>query len=92
MYMVRKQLYIDEAQERQLKARSEELGVSEAEIVRRLLDRGLFDGTSVRTPRSAAEEHVEAFLSQAGEISKSARLVPYGRGDLYTDRGTPRRR
>jgi len=62
------------------------------EIVRRLLDRGLFDGTSTSTPRTAAEEHVEAFLKQASEISKSARLVPYRRGDLYTDRGTPRRR
>jgi hypothetical protein len=92
MYMVRKQLYIDEAQERQLKARSEELGISEAEIVRRLLDRGLFDGTSASTPRSAAEAHVEAFLSQADEISKSARLVPHQRRDLYPDRGTPRRR
>jgi hypothetical protein len=90
--MVRKQLYIDEAQERQLKARSEELGVSEAEIVRRLLDRGLFDGTSASAPRNAVQEHVEAFLSEAEEISKSARLVPYKRSDLYPDRGAPRRR
>jgi hypothetical protein len=92
MYMVRKQLYIDEAQERQLKARSEELGVSEAEIVRRLLDRGLFDGTSTSTPRTAVEQHIEAFLSDSEEISKSARLAPYERDDLYPERGAPRRR
>jgi negative regulator of replication initiation len=92
MFMVRKQLYIDDEQERQLKARSQEMGISESEIVRRLLDRGLSDGTSASTPRRAAEEHIEAFLSEAAQISKSVRLVPHERDDLYPDRGVPRRR
>ena len=39
--MVRKQLYLDEAQEMALKQRAKELGVSEAEIVRRALDEAL---------------------------------------------------
>jgi hypothetical protein len=91
MYMVRKQLYIDDEQERQLKARAEELGVSEAEIVRRLLDRGLFENAA-RNPRSRAEEHIEAFLAQAKEIAKVTRLTPYKRSDLYDPpRGVPRR-
>jgi len=42
--MVRKQLYISEEHERALKARARELGVSEAELVRRMLDGLLLDG------------------------------------------------
>lgn len=42
--MVRKQLYISDEHERALKARARELGVSEAELVRRLLDGLLFGG------------------------------------------------
>jgi hypothetical protein len=36
--VVRKQLYISDEHERALKARARELGVSEAELVRRMLD------------------------------------------------------
>jgi hypothetical protein len=91
MYMVRKQLYIDDAQERQLKARSEELGISEAEIVRRLLDRGLFEATT-GAPRTSAERHIDAFIARARDIAQSTHLVPYQREDLYDDRGAARRR
>jgi plasmid stability protein len=91
MYMVRKQLYIDDEQERQLKARAEELGVSEAEIVRRLLDRGLFE-EAVRSPRSAAEEHIKAFLARSAKTARGRKLIPYKREDLYDDRGLPRPR
>jgi len=44
VYVVRKQLYISEEHERALKARARELGVSEAELVRRMLDGLLLDG------------------------------------------------
>jgi hypothetical protein len=40
----RKQLYIGEEHERTLKARARELGVSEAEVVRRMLDGLRFSG------------------------------------------------
>ncbi len=43
VYMVRKQLYISDEHERALKARARELGVSEAELVRRMLDGLLLD-------------------------------------------------
>jgi hypothetical protein len=36
--VIRKQLYISEEHERALKARARELGISEAELVRRMLD------------------------------------------------------
>jgi hypothetical protein len=37
--MIRKQLYITDVHERALKMKAREMGVSEAELVRRLLDR-----------------------------------------------------
>ena len=49
--MVRKQLYISDEQERALKAKARELGVSEAELVRRMLDGLLLSGGAVgRSP------------------------------------------
>jgi hypothetical protein len=42
--MVRKQFYISDEHERALKARARELGISEAELVRRMLDGLLLDG------------------------------------------------
>ena len=45
MYMmIRKQLYISDEHERAPKARSTELGITEAELVRRMLDGLLLDG------------------------------------------------
>ena len=44
VYMIRKQLYISDEHERALKARARELGVSEAQLVRRMLDSLLLDG------------------------------------------------
>jgi hypothetical protein len=44
VYVVRKQLYISEEHERALKARVRELGISEAELVRRMLDSVQLDG------------------------------------------------
>jgi hypothetical protein len=41
--VVRKQLYISHEHERALKARARELGISEAELVRRMLDGLLLD-------------------------------------------------
>ena len=55
--MVRKQLYIDDRHERDLKRRASELGVSEAELVRRALDLALQGGPS---PRLLHPERAEA--------------------------------
>jgi hypothetical protein len=41
--MVRKQLYIGDEHERALKARARERGITEAELVRRMLDGLLLD-------------------------------------------------
>ncbi len=93
--MVRKQLYISEEHERALKARARELGVSEAELVRRLLDGLLLDGeggsgllAGAITGRGAAEA-LEGFLEEADRLAKS-HLFPEGyrfdREELYEDR------
>lgn len=54
--MVRKQLYLEETQDRALKAWAKELGISEAEFVRRALDAALHPkGSSQLTaPRRTA--------------------------------------
>ncbi len=44
VYMIRKQLYISDEHERALKTKARELGISEAELVRRLLDGLLLGG------------------------------------------------
>ncbi len=53
MYMsklVRKQVYIEQSQERRVKRRAKEEGVPEAEIVRRALDLGLERLSAAATP------------------------------------------
>jgi hypothetical protein len=57
VYMIRKQLYMSEEHERALKARARELGVSEAELVRRMLDDLLLDGEGEGLPAQALQRH-----------------------------------
>jgi predicted secreted Zn-dependent protease len=78
--MVRKQLYLKEAQDRALKRRAEELGISEAEVVRRALDEALFEyrGTSRRRA-------LEAFLTRAAEVA-TTNLVTTNREPYRFDR------
>ena len=90
VYMVRKQLYISDEHERALKARARELGVSEAELVRRMLDGLLLDGER-RTglAGAVAVEALEGFLEEADRLAESHRF-PEGylfyRDELYEDR------
>jgi hypothetical protein len=57
VYVVRKQLYISDELERARKARARELGVSEAELVRRMLDGLLLDGEGEGLPGQALWRH-----------------------------------
>lgn len=91
MYMIRKQLYLEEAQDRALKKRAKELGVSEAEVVRRALDDSL-RGRRERHPRS--ERALEAFLARANEIAAAHRLPDeyhFDRDALYDEDERSRR-
>jgi hypothetical protein len=65
--MVRKQLYLEESQDAALKKRARELGVSEAEVVRRALDEVLLE-TRTRNPRS--RKALERFLARADRITE----------------------
>ena len=87
VYMIRKQLYISDEHERALKARAGELGVSEAELVRRLLD-GLLLGEEGRSglARPGAAEAVEDFLEEADRLAESHRFPEgyrFDREELY---------
>jgi hypothetical protein len=86
----RKQLYISEEHERALKARARELGVSEAELVRRMLDGLLLDGESgVGLAVTGAAESLEGFLEEADWLAESPlfqRGYVFDRNELYENR------
>ncbi len=90
VYMVRKQLYISEEHERALKARARELGVSEAELVRRLLDGLLLDGEEGRELAGpGVAEALDDFLEEADRLAEYHRFPEgyrFDREELYEDR------
>ncbi len=90
VYVVRKQLYISDEHERALKARAREFGVSEAELVRRMLDGLLLDGEGGSGLAGAsAAEALEGFLEDADRLGESHSFPEgyrFDREDLYEDR------
>ena len=88
--VVRKQFYISEEHERALKARARELGVSEAELVRRMLDGLLLDGEGGGGLAGAgAGQALEGFLEEADRLAESHRFPEgyvFSRDELYEDR------
>ncbi len=88
--MVRKQLYIEERQERALKARAAELGVSEAAFVRAALDKALENPAALRSEELDREREraLKRLLSTAAELSRQAVIEPryqFKREDAYDD-------
>lgn len=84
--MVRKQLYITEGQEDVLKDRARELGISEAELVRRALGSFLSKGSSTASRRPDA---LETLLERTRTLSKKHRLSSsyrFDREELYARR------
>jgi hypothetical protein len=88
--MIRKQLYISEDHERALKASAREAGISEAELMRRFLDKLLLGSEdSSRVPLGRAQAALD-FLEATDEISASHRFAEdyrFDREELYEDRG-----
>jgi hypothetical protein len=84
----RKRLYISEEHERALKAR--ELGISEAEVVRRMLDGLLLSGEGGRgLVVTGAAEALEGFLEEADRLAESHRFqrgYVFDRNELYENR------
>ena len=83
--VVRKQLYLREDQDELLKQKARDLGVSEAELVRRALDRFL---DLDEEDRLSAEEAVQRFLRAAEEVRKHHRYPEdwrFRREDVYRE-------
>ena len=88
-HYVRKQLSVTPEQDRALKRRSRELGVSEAELVRRALDAVLADNAV--TP--AAGSSLDELLTHTRQLGEGRRLEGvWDREALYNDRGYQRGR
>ena len=87
--MVRKQLYISDEHERALKARAKELGVSEAKLVRRMLDGFLLNREGGRRLAGVgAAEALDGFLDEADRLAESHRFrarYAFARIELYED-------
>ena len=85
--MVRKQIYIHQRQEIRLKQLAEARGVSEAEIIRRALEREL--GGEIPRPvpadRSAWQE-LTAFLEARHATTKGRQPYRWNRQEIYDER------
>jgi hypothetical protein len=88
--VVGNQFYTSEEHERALKARARELGVSEAELVRRMPDGLLLGGERGGGLAGAgAAEALEGFLREADRPAESHRFrrgYVFDRNGLYEDR------
>jgi len=87
-HMIRKQIYLEAAQDALLKQRAQELGVSEAALIRRCLE-------SLEQPvlplERQAWENERAFLQRRLQTVPSQggpRKRTWTREELYADRGT----
>lgn len=86
--MIRKQLYITEAQEEALKSRARSLGISEAELARRALDAFLAESSSASSQRRPA---LERLLKRTRTLARDHRLpadYEFNREELYSDRAS----
>lgn len=85
--LVRKQFHIDEKQDRALKKRAKQLGISETEIVRRAIALVLLRGTDLPPPDQdeAANALIES-MSLAARKHKLPRSFQFDRGSLHDER------
>ena len=87
-HMVRKQIYLEAAQDALLKQRAQELGVSEAALIRRCLES--MEQSVLPRDRQAWEDE-RAFLQrrlQMGPSQGGPRERTWTREELYAERGT----
>jgi len=76
--MVRKQLYIRPDQNRALKERARELGITEAALMRQAVDAFL------APDRAGPDADLEAFLKEAEQVAANHRLSGrFERAELY---------
>ena len=85
--MIRKQLYIEEAQNKALKRRAKELGVTEAEVVRRALNEA-FREEPYTAPQKMRVEALERLLERADALAKTHAFPEgyrFNRQELYEE-------
>ncbi len=82
--LVRKQLSVTPDQDRALKRRSQELGVSEAELVRRALDAALSDEAGAS---SRVGSPLDALLTNTRRLAEGRRLDGGWDRDALYERG-----
>jgi hypothetical protein len=90
MYMmIRKQLYLEARQDRALKRRAKQLGVSEADVVRAALDAALREpGATAPALLPIRDRALKSLLDGAREIAATHRTKGsrYVRDELYEER------
>ena len=84
---VRKQIYLDQRQNRQLKRLAEARGVSEAQIIRNLLDAQTTAGQNQPLPPDrAAWEAIVAFSRERAQSGITGEPYKWNRDDAYEER------
>ncbi len=81
--MVRKQVYIEARQEQLLKALAKDLRVTEAELIRRGIDRGLDRAGGIRPDPAAWSEAERFIVARMGKQAPIKSKRRWARGDLY---------
>ncbi len=80
--MIRKQIYLEPAQDAQLKQLASDAGVSEAELIRQAIDRQLRTQRPVRRNHSVWRDE-QAFVAQWIAEGTSAAERTWTRDELY---------
>ena len=86
--MICKQLYLEETQDQALKQRARELGISEAELVRRALDAALYpkDNAHLAPLRRAALTRLLANAKRLSEAHAFPESYRFDRDELHNER------
>ncbi len=83
--MVRKQVYIEPRQETSLKRRAKELGISQAELLRRCIDQ--LSPAAIALPRDqTAWEEAKAYIEDRMSIEAPQTSRTWSRDELYDER------
>jgi hypothetical protein len=83
--MVRKQVYIQPEQDRLLKRRAKELGVTESDLIRRGIDQVDRANAGLPFDRAAWEEEL-TFIRERARIQELGRTRAWTREELYQER------
>lgn len=83
--MIRKQMYIEPRQEISLRRRASELGISQAELLRRCIDQ--ISSATIALPRDqAAWEEARGYIEERMSIEAPQTSRMWTRDELYDER------